>query len=329
MDNDELVAAWVRLNLVPTPRFTADSWFAYGYAGFPGLFRVHEDATYVMKINRGLTRALGTLRDEAVLNARAIADRFHGEDLVLMLSGGLDSEYMVRRFLDAGVPFTTLLIRHARGGNRHDLVPALRLAHKLGLDYRFFDIDMQVLIDSGEARELARVSQCKHVGYAPWYVAVRDTPGALVSGFNEPEVNYVPDLQAQIDGDYSKGTFMFHDHERFPAFQKYLHWTDNHRVIPSFYQYSLELWAAYLANPFLVRLVAGQYNRRVHSSDLVKDRAYGLRPRVKYTGYERELTQVFTESEAVRTSMPFRCWSSTEIPYRDLLSLINHPLGRT
>lgn len=319
MDNPTLIATWKDLNTRPRLRFHEREWCAYGYAQHPGLFRQAAEDTYEFRFT--CSPASQSLLAEGQAAAHSLVSAFDGEPLLLMLSGGLDSEFMVRCFLDVKAKFKVGIIRHARGANAHDIVPALRLANSLGLDYQFFDLDTLDMLKSETAWEYARVTQCKHLGYVPWCLAISQwsTDFICISGFNEPEVLWSPDVQAQATGDYRKGTWVFADHERFPSFQRFLTFSANARVIPSFYQWRQELWAAFITHPLVRRLAAGLYNRRIFTTEALKYQMYGLDQRVKFTGYERILTQLFLASEALRLSMPFPCWSSYDIPYDQVI----------
>jgi hypothetical protein len=328
VDNAQLLTQWAAFNEYPrSPWFTADNWFEYGYASHPGLFRV-DDSEYQFRVGRKLTRPVLSLKAEGAAAAAAIFHRAGHRRITLLLSGGLDSHFMAECFITAGIPFTCLLIRHAGGRNSHDLTAALLFAKTHGLEYRFHDLDMDSIITDGWGTDNARLSQCWHLGYAPWCATVEaahQPDEVLVSGFNEPEVCWEPNFYEQFaSGNYHAGQWVFHDHERFPSFQKYLTATDHTHVVPSFYQFTMELWTAFITSFPIQRLVAGAYNRRVFSSDHVKHLAYELPPRIKYTGYERVLSQLFAESERMRQSLPVKCGSSINVPYRDILDTLGY-----
>jgi hypothetical protein len=76
--------------------------------------------------------------------------------------------------------------------------------------------------------------------------------------------------------------------------------------VPSFYQWSTELVHSMLCDPFFESLANGLYADRIWGSSLLKHRVYerhlGLRPRVKFTGFEASGSMLSMHNHAWRAS---------------------------
>lgn len=92
-----------------------------------------------------------------------------GKDLVVFLSGGTDSEIVVRNFLEIGIKPTCAVIRFRGGYNSDDVEEAAIIANDLDLDLIYLDFDVLDFFYSGEAEEFGREVQCCQVTYLTVY----------------------------------------------------------------------------------------------------------------------------------------------------------------
>jgi hypothetical protein len=96
-----------------------------------------------------------------------------GNDLVLFLSGGTDSEIVLRNFLSIGVKPKCYTIRFVGGFNSGDVAEAFDLANTLDVDLEAIDFDVKDFYFSGEAEEFGNLLQCTQVTYLMVYYCVR------------------------------------------------------------------------------------------------------------------------------------------------------------
>lgn len=98
---------------------------------------------------------------EASAAARLIRENFDSE-LVLCLSGGVDSECMARAFLRAAVGFRVAIARYQPGNlNEDDIVDAVRFCEANKVEYRFVDIDLVDFFESKKHLDFARRFECR------------------------------------------------------------------------------------------------------------------------------------------------------------------------
>ena len=80
--------------------------------------------------------------------------------LTLLFSGGLDSEYMINIFRDAGIKFKVAIISYGHY-NSHDTNYAYEYCNAKGITPIIVDIDIEHFINSGKIIEIANVFKKK------------------------------------------------------------------------------------------------------------------------------------------------------------------------
>jgi hypothetical protein len=80
--------------------------------------------------------------DESVRAAKKIVDEF-GSDIVLCMSGGVDSECLARAFLEAKIPVRAAIARYLPDSlNEDDIVDAIDFCKRFEIPTRIFEIDL-------------------------------------------------------------------------------------------------------------------------------------------------------------------------------------------
>ena len=104
-------------------------------------------------------RRPGIALDEAVEAAKKIREEF-GRDIVLCMSGGIDSECMARAFAEAKIPVRAAVARFMPGAlNEPDIVDAFKVCEQLGIPVQVFEIDLLQFFEKEK----------KHLYYAEKY----------------------------------------------------------------------------------------------------------------------------------------------------------------
>ena len=89
-----------------------------------------------------------------------------GKDLIVFLSGGLDSEIVVRGFIDIGIKPRCIIMRYTNYlkpnviENIIEVNAAIKTANDLGIEYELFDFDVLKFYISGEAKDMAIKYTC-------------------------------------------------------------------------------------------------------------------------------------------------------------------------
>lgn len=111
--------------------------------------------------------------------------------LLLMLSGGLDSEYVFRVFQHLKFDFTPIIVRFTGNNytddyNIHDTKHAFALCDKYSVTPVVIEFDVDKFVQSGELFELMHKYRCGAVGIACLFKVVSSLDGFVVYGNDPP-----------------------------------------------------------------------------------------------------------------------------------------------
>ena len=138
-----------------------DENFSYGYdegkynlrVSNDSVFRCfYKEASYIPK----------SFKEECIKVCEKISDYSISEKKLpmILLSGGADSEVVVRSFIDAGRKFLAVTNRFKHGLNQHEVDYVIDFQKKYKFDLKFVDIDVEEWLLSSEADMMAEESKC-------------------------------------------------------------------------------------------------------------------------------------------------------------------------
>jgi len=99
---------------------------------------------------------VGTFRDELLKAASSTLDHCN-DKLVIMFSGGVDSEIMLRAFLEIGAKPEVIIARYENDYNLYDVSYAVTICSILNVDYKIMDFNLQKFYEN----DAERISECK------------------------------------------------------------------------------------------------------------------------------------------------------------------------
>jgi hypothetical protein len=105
-----------------------------------------------------------------------------GKDLLLFLSGGTDSEIVLRNFIEYGIKPRCVVIRFKDGYNAADVDEAIEMCKELDVKLEILDFDVKNFFYSGEASDFAKKIQCTQITYLMAYYHVYKLSAPSVMG---------------------------------------------------------------------------------------------------------------------------------------------------
>jgi hypothetical protein len=291
-----------------------NSHFRFGYDREWFVARSLETQTWSVEY-QSCTESPLDWREECLRAARLIRAGT-AEPLFALLSGGIDSEVMVRSFHACGIEITPLIIRFSDDLNAHDIIYAVQLCRELGLKYEWLDLDIYHFYKR-YAFDLADEYQVVNPRLLPVIWAMDQFTGYPVIGGGDPFLvrrgNRLPAqnfqegvFSGQPDLDESEDTWDLWEKERSASWARYL-LKNNRGGCPGFFNYTPEIVAAFLLDPLSDYYMRGE--RSADTSAIWKARLYGehfhLKPRPKYHGFEGFRGFMRKEAKALRRRQPF------------------------
>lgn len=220
-------------------------------------------------------------REELRRTANNVYKEF-GKDLIVFLSGGTDSEIVLRNFIEIGVKPRCVTVSFIGDYNKADVVESIEISKELDVKLDIIDFDIRDFFNSGKAGEFGREIQCTQLAYLMTYYNIRQLGFPAVMG---GEVLLT--RQATLDSSFWYYTFRENEDASAMRFsEKY-----NIPLVNEWFTYTPELLLYYLEDFEIVNLVSERYNYKL-SSVSTKNRILNrlvpeIRPKIKTNGFER------------------------------------------
>lgn len=234
----------------------------------------------VGKIDRELYKNSNWV-EEQYRTAKLIASDF-GKDLVVMFSGGTDSEIVLRAFKAIKINPRVVFVRFDHGFNEQDYIEATKTTQELNLSLEVIDFDIVNFCNSGEALEFADEIQCRQLAYLCVYYNIKKLQLPAIMGGEML-------LQKQTHSNGSSWYYCFRENQDGSAIRFSLKY--NIPLVNEWFSYTPEMMAYYLENPMVKQLVTDKFNFKTSSisskNNILKQYMPELRNKTKTHGYEK------------------------------------------
>ena len=205
-----------------------------------------------------------------------------GRDLVVFLSGGTDSEIVVRNFLEIGFKPKCAIIRFKDDYNDYDVQSAEELCKELDIDLMYLDFDVKDFYYSGRAAELATEIQCCQITYLTVYENIRKLSAPAIMG---GELF----LAKKVERKNKFWYYVFRENEDASAMR-----FSNHYQIPlvnEWFSYTPEMILHFLNDQKMRQLIADRIPHKLSSvsskNKILKNLFPEIKERIKTHGFER------------------------------------------
>jgi hypothetical protein len=276
---------------IKTPLLTHGQHFEFGYErdGTFHPFAARESSTDLWTVRYGQSHRMPlSFRAECNETARVIR-RNTNLPIVVLFSGGVDSEVALRAFVESGIEVSVAILRFRDDLNVHDFAWAVSACELLKVPYRFYDLDLLEFWQT-EAMKYAHETQCvsPQLLSTMWLIDQIDGYCVLGSGEHYLAKRKIPD-QAITETNYLRSHWDLIEKEKIAAW--YRHFLVRGRDgCPGFFQYTPELMLSWLVDPLAVELWNDRIPGKLDSTSS-KLRFYrqhfDLRVRPKYSGFEK------------------------------------------
>jgi len=220
-------------------------------------------------------------RNELIKTADSVY-REYGKDLVVFLSGGTDSEIVLRNFLEIGVKPRCAIIKFANDYNLPDVMEGIEIAKQLDVKLDVIDFDVKDFYNSGEALEFSKQIDCTQITYLMVYYHIMKLNAPAVMGGEQLLKRHVTPT----------GSFWYHcfreneDASAMRFSEKF-----NIPIVNEWFSYTPEMMLYYLEDPGIQKLITEKLNYKltsVTSKNAILKRLYPeIKLRKKTTGFER------------------------------------------
>lgn len=294
-----------------------NDWFSYSYKNeIVSGVKPSPDELFDIKFKKTIDRPVKTYREELLSNAQATRDAF-SEPFDLMLSGGVDSEIILRCYLELKIPVNVFIFKYEDDINFVDFNNALTLCKTLNVKPTIVDFNLQHFIEN-EAHDFWKISLTK----------------TLKRTINMKMITYLDNIPIMGDGLCANSNTMVlengiwkycvpEQHFGQTIYCKYI----NRPMITLWYMYSPEVLLSFINSPIIKKFEEGKL--MLPSFNQLKyinlRRYWPINIRPKITGFEsikdHKMQQYITEFDntyASRVKCANYTFTSTEI--KELIS---------
>ena len=260
-----------------------DNWMSYSYDDVEYGIKTSNNSQFKLLINKKVTTPIPTYKDALFNNARLMRDMYN-EPFDVCLSGGIDSEVIVRTFNSLGIKFNTFIFRLEDNLNVQDVADAIDICTELNLNYKiidfnlrsFFENDALATFDRHPYTVLERLPRLKWIDY------LDNIP---VFGDGEPY------WKRQYESDYSiKSPWKFVFAEESQYSNSFYARDIGRKVISEWYEYTPEIILSYHRAPLIKQLlndeIYGKLSCYSSRAELHRNIWPNIKNKQKLVGYE-------------------------------------------
>ena len=177
-----------------------------------------------------------------------------GKDLVLFLSGGTDSEIVLRNFINNGFKPRCAMIKFKNDYNIGEVYEAKAISNALGVKLELIDFDVKDFFFSGEATEFGKTIQSTQITYIMVYNQILKLGAPAVMGGEAG-------ITRQVNKTGSFWYYAFRENEDASAMRFSLKY--NIPLVNEYFSYTPELLLYYLESEGVKNLVTEKYNYKL------------------------------------------------------------------
>jgi hypothetical protein len=259
-----------------------ENWMSFSFDGIPRASKQTKES--ILELHFDVPKNTQSLSYIAALhtNASIMRDSFT-EPFDVLLSGGIDSEVVVRTFKDLGIKHNTFIFKYEDDLNIRDIRSSVQICNSLNIPYKIIDFNLSKFYetDAGPIFEKTLIPNVASLSRIKWLDYLDNIPV-----FAEGE----PYWKRNLAGDYSvKSPWTFHLSERelfISLNSKYI----NRPIIGEWYQYTPHVMMSYYQEPLIDKLLNDKLigKESTLSSRLALHRQFwpDIVEKSKLTGYE-------------------------------------------
>lgn len=238
-------------------------------------------------------KPLKKFKDELLESARSTMECYPGMHPCIMFSGGLDSEVVLRSYLDIGVVPEIFIFRYENDINIYDVSYAITICNMLNLKYNIIDFNLDRFYKN-DAERISEIAQIDRPRALPQLKFMEWCDGLPIYGASDLSI-------CRMDADYSKkGSWIVRCHEHDIGWSKYAKYL-NRPAIMEWFKWSPGVVASYASTEWCINLVSDRYYGKLGTNST---KLHGYREaypdllfRNKKTGFEELASPLIEEFE--------------------------------
>jgi hypothetical protein len=161
-----------------------DDWLAWYFNDVKYGPKTDIDTKFEIRLSQSISRPVKSYKEELLLNAQLTRDVFSGP-FDIMLSGGVDSEVVLRSYVESKIPVNVFIFRYENNYNFFDVNHALRICDELNIKPKVIDFNLQKFFEN-DAYDIWKKGYFIDAGFLPPMKMIEYLDNIPVSGGSEP-----------------------------------------------------------------------------------------------------------------------------------------------
>ena len=259
-----------------------NNWYSWSYGNGPMFGRQTGD--YKLKTHFGTYKGIvGSFKEELNKAASSTLEHYPNLRPTILFSGGLDSELVLRSYIEIGANPKVCIIRYENDYNIYDVSYAVTICNLLGVDYSIIDFNLKKFYEN-DAEHISNIVQIDRPRALPQCKFVDLVDGLPILGSSDL-------TGVRINDDYTtKGMWFIRCWEHDIGWSKYLRET-NRQGIAEWFKWSPGLVLSFTKLEWFRKIIDDKYYGKIgfNSTKITGYReAYpDLIERKKQTGFEK------------------------------------------
>jgi hypothetical protein len=263
---------------------TLNDWLTWTFDGIKYGKRDTKKSIFKIQANIISHTPVKSYYEEIYNNAIAMRDTY-SEPFDVLLSGGIDSEVVVRTFKDLGISHNTFIFKYENNYNYRDVVSATEICKSLNIPYKIIDFNLEHYYEN-DAYDYFKKSNTTRASRLPHLKFFDYLDNIPVMGDAEPY------WKRDLASDYSKKSeWRFVLGEEGHSCSMYLY-NQGRESICDWYEFTSNLIPAFNNLPLMQQLLSDQLHGRQScwSSRVPIHQALwpDIKPKIKLVGYEQD-----------------------------------------
>jgi hypothetical protein len=289
--------------------FTSENnWYSWQYGDGEVFGRQTGDLQFKTNFGR-MNRPVKSFKEELLLAAQSTLDYHPNLKPNLFFSGGVDSDIMLRSYLEIGCKPKVTIVRYENDYNLYDVSYAVTVCSMLNVEYDLIDFNLTKFYEN-DAERMSELSQIDRPRALPYCKFIEDAEGFPVLGNGDLTLHRTMPEYIQDE----KGQWVVRCWEHDIGWTKFAR-TINKPAVAEWFKWTPGLVLSYMNLNWFSKLTNDGYIGKLseNSTKIIGYReAYSdLIDRKKQTGFEKINPLVDEFESFLRTKykgLPFRQW---------------------
>jgi hypothetical protein len=260
-----------------------NNWYYWNYGNEKFERRSSKTDTFSTGFIQQDNIIVRSFKEELLNTARSTLDHYPGLNPCVFFSGGVDSEAILRAYIEIGSNPSVYIIRYEKDYNIYDVSYAISICNSLSIPYNLIDFNLEKFYEN-DAVEISDQAQIDRPRMLPHLKFTECADGLIIVGHSDM-------YWYRTDGDYSKkGTWLVKDFEHDIGCDKYT-LLKNRSAIYQWWKWNPGIMLSYIKMSWFQKLISDQIPRRQGTNSTkingFREAYPDMIARQKQTGFEK------------------------------------------